>query len=1598
MRRQSSRDCPFCGAKEALIIFGARAATLLSAALGQAFGSRHNDDRKVIAFSDNVQDAAHRAGFIGARTWTTGLRAALAQTIHASEGISLAELAGTSAGDPGRVVRWWSDRSVNPEAFDPERFVAEFLAPDRHWLRDFIALQREGRLPASSDLPELVAERLRWETLAELGYKSTIGRTLERTRVAAVGVDRQRLEGAVASLHDRLREEFGSLRNMRNETVRALLLGILWRMRMRGAAWSATNEEFLRRGARLRWLNRKLALQEFGKRSARPVFPSDGKTEEGLEPLVGRRRRRSWYRSWTEKMLRQPPLALAQQEAPRVLAEAVGELAAAGLVRRVPLRDADAWALDPAHFRVTPRVAEMRSARSGRSLAVAEDETDLWRGLPCFDLASNETWTDAARAPRTWFGELYRRTALRRVVAAEHTALLTRDQRERLQRRFAAPDPHPWEPNLLSATPTLELGIDIGDVSSVVLCSVPPAPENHVQRSGRAGRRDGNAFTLTLAAASPHDLHFYAEPLDMLAGQVNPPGVFLNASAVLERQLTAFCFDRWSASGVGEEAVPPRIRAVLDAVETTNTHRFPFPFLAFVQREGEALLEAFFSAFAPDLEDRSKDYLAGFLLGEAGEDAPLQFRLFERLEERVRERRSLRNGIRTLRRWVRKLGNGPRDEATKAEIGELDRERKGLGSVLRTLNGQHTFNFLTDSGFLPNYAFPEEGITLKSVIYRTRERRAGEGSADRGHEHETFEYVRPAASALSEFAPENPFYAGARRVSMNRVDLQVSEIEDWRLCRQCPFAESVAAKDPHRTCPRCGDAMWADAGQLRKLLRLRLVHAFEPDRRSRILDQREEREPVFYTRELVADIAPEKVERAFAVTRPEAAFGFEYVSSATFRDLNFGRLDEGGQPTTFAGRKRGRPGFRVCRQCGSVQGRKEDPPEHTRTCRLHGKPAKESGEAVVECLYLYREFRSEALRMLLPGGGGDRSDPRTVSFVAALELGLRRRFRGRIEHLRVLPAEYPAADGLRRGCLVLYDTVPGGTGYLKELMTAPDQLAAVFRAAREALRTCPCAADPERDGCHRCLFAYRRSREMARTSRTAAVEMLDSLLEHASALEEVEELGRVKPRGPLQSELEERFVEALRRVSIGGEPARVRRDPVGGRPGYVLQAGERTWYLEPQVEFGRSEGVAVPSRADFRIRPARSDPGQPPLAVFLDGFAWHRETTAADSAKRMALVRAGYRVWSLTWQDLEEAFDGSAEAPDLLAAPAGAHGMAPLQRVLDRRWGTGPLRAGRGASSLALLRRWLADPDADRWKRAVFTRLFQQFERERMRSPAFRRAFAAAAAGTLPGVVRDRLAGCGEDSVVAGRGRWAGGDGPVEFFLAMPLSAVRRGEPDAMTAVVHLRDDEASRQTKGYRQLWNGALRAFNLLQFLPGGFWTTRLGVQGERYPEFAPPRETAPADGGEPWEEALEMADREIRPLLRELAERGAPAPELGFERTGRDGAVVAEAEAAWPSRRVAVLLPDQRRGSSGFRKAGWTVVVSPGADAAAAAAAALALSARGETSATSDALVGLAERGRPVGAAGNAGLRNAVATRDPAGNNRPTRAAPRPAGASR
>ncbi len=75
------QTCPACGERGELQLLGARNATLGSQVVENSWASPFNDDKKLIAFSDSVQDAAHRAGFFGARTYMNNVRTAWAHVM-----------------------------------------------------------------------------------------------------------------------------------------------------------------------------------------------------------------------------------------------------------------------------------------------------------------------------------------------------------------------------------------------------------------------------------------------------------------------------------------------------------------------------------------------------------------------------------------------------------------------------------------------------------------------------------------------------------------------------------------------------------------------------------------------------------------------------------------------------------------------------------------------------------------------------------------------------------------------------------------------------------------------------------------------------------------------------------------------------------------------------------------------------------------------------------------------------------------------------------------------------------------------------------------------------------------------------------------------------------------------------------------------------------------------------------------------------------------------------------------------------------------------------------------------------------------------------
>jgi len=231
MTRQTRRGlaaehhCPVCRAQDSMMVFGSRAASLASVAIHRSFASAYNDDKKLIAFSDGVQDAAHRAGFFESRTWQHTMRMAIAQAIP-EQGMGLPAFY-------RYLPKFWRNQSSNPRALDEVPWICEFIAPNMLWYRDYVALTEQGELSENSRLGEDIAKRMEWEVLAEFGYRARIGRSLEQTMTAAMGFLIEPIETAVSELLQPLQETFG-LRQVSQIALRHFVFGLLVYMRLRG--------------------------------------------------------------------------------------------------------------------------------------------------------------------------------------------------------------------------------------------------------------------------------------------------------------------------------------------------------------------------------------------------------------------------------------------------------------------------------------------------------------------------------------------------------------------------------------------------------------------------------------------------------------------------------------------------------------------------------------------------------------------------------------------------------------------------------------------------------------------------------------------------------------------------------------------------------------------------------------------------------------------------------------------------------------------------------------------------------------------------------------------------------------------------------------------------------------------------------------------------------------------------------------------------------------------------------------------------------------------------------------------------------------------
>ena len=1217
---RSLQRCPGCDTDHSLTILGSQAASLSSVAISHLYHSRfsRDEEKKLLAFTDSVQDASHRSGFFASRTYRFNLRTAI-QAVLEAEPSGVVRLSDYT----DRLLDYWGEHVERPS------LVATFMPPDLVDLPEYRSFVESGGKDGRKVMSSL-RQRLSWEIAMEFGFNARVGRTLDKVGCSTAYLNEELLQPVVTRLCDRLRNEFEPLSEVDISRFRHFIVGLLTRTRIRGGVSHPMLRGYAANQGKWFFLTkeRERLMSPFGSQSRLPRFLSTVAGERVFDSVVTSGTRPNWYTDWASRCFQQFQGTVAINDLYRLV---VHELHVGGVLEEIGTKTKHAYGISADALLVTRETVEVLSTHDGHRLTIPASDLANWEGSPSLGYRGRGVYRMNDGANQSYYRNIYRSGMVKRIFCHEHSGLLERQRREEVETLFKSGSKAD-APNLLTCTPTLEMGIDVGDLSSTMLCSIPPTPTNYLQRIGRSGRSTGNALILALANVRPHDLYFFDQPFEMIAGTVIPPGCFLDAPEMLKRQFVGFCLDSWTSTDPTAKAMPQKVQFLL---ADNQKGGFPKSFLDYVAAQRTTLTEGFLGLFEGDLSEESQARLRQYALSD---EFPNEMDgCLERTESEIEQWRLLRNRIKDRRDKVE--AEPHKHDNPEVVLEELKQEMGVLARMIRQVNDKYPLNLFTDEGLLPNYAFPETGVKLRSVIFGVQ---TDDSDVQGGTTSLPFEYMRGASTAIRELAPFNTFYAESRKVVVDQVETggrNFSQVEEWRFCDVCPHVEPEHTGHNYKTCPHCGSTGWEDVGQKRPLLRLTKVSSRSHNLSSHTDDNSDERERRTYLLKDFIDIDSENWGGGYA--DDQLPFGVEYLHRVTLREVNFGLKETLGKRFTAAGEQIPEAGFETCADCGVVHDHASGkPPQHRYWCYYTQAGRKEEWTN----LFLYREVESEAIRILLPVSTFETHE-RLATFTACLELGLRRKFRGNPDHLIIRQQAEPTqdADGVPRQFLVLYDTVPGGTGYLKEFARNPRSLRDVLEEAFKTLRSCVCRTkDSSADGCYRCVYAYQRQYDLQFVSRELGIEMLSEILARWDHLEEVQTLSKVDiPTVLVESELEKRFQASLVNHLVA-QGHRCKKVIAAGKECFEFSVDGRTWRLEPQVDVGPSDGVSIPSRPDFVIRNVKEEPGVLPVAVFTDGFAYHVQPQEAlsrvvdDIAKRTALIRSGrFRVWSITWDDVE---------------------------------------------------------------------------------------------------------------------------------------------------------------------------------------------------------------------------------------------------------------------------------------------------------------------------------------------------------------------------
>ncbi|MEU8202922.1 DEAD/DEAH box helicase [Streptosporangium sp. NPDC049046] len=729
------------------------------------------------------------------------------------------------------------------------------------------------------------------------------------------------------------------------------------------------------------------------------------------------------------------------------------------------------------------------------------------------------------------------------VKAEEHSGQVPLERREQIEEQFKN-----GGLNLLVCTMTLELGVDLGQLLAVILRNVPPRPSNYAQRAGRAGRREERvALIVTFAGGMPHDSYYYARPVEMIRGAIRPPAFLLDNQRVITRHARAMALEL-----CGEDL--PNWMQDLVTTDHAGTLQGVEDVQAALTRDTAEIAARVYSTFRLGLRDDELPWLT-----EEWARSVVDSWIAD-LDKAVEPYRIRQKTL--LEEWTQATSRAGHKDAARA-VMSISASLEAMRRTDRTR--AYVLSYLGNVGFLPSYAFPTDTTSLSL-------------------EREATELAQDSVQALKDYAPGQLVYARGAKWLVDQVDFRranlvnsegVGALEFVNLCARCDTVN--APTDAH--CLSC------NSDDLNPQLSVPM-RAMRAVRRQRITADEEHRarSPFDVSHHLGAPNTAE----TWLFERPGLVLHWERGADLTI--LNRGRL---------AKDHRDSERFIICTGCGlwfdAIPGPKPTQAQKNRI-KLHDamcqnqrlEPSVLQVDRRVDCLQILPDLEE----LDIPG---NRLEEFLASIRAALDLGCRVILQAGEDEVAGFdwPRPDPESDDASLRLAVLYEEVPGGAGYLRQLA---ERFGEVAQVLVPVLDGCSC----ERS-CYACLRSYGNQLEEGLLDRRMAADFL----RHFAGAPDVS--GRRVATysdvfvGRPRSAIERRLAIALMTAGVPRGHAQ-------------YEWGDR----------GSTDGNPRPvTVADFAWPDQR-------VAVFCDGWKHHHspERQAADRAKRSAMEAAGWTVLS----------------------------------------------------------------------------------------------------------------------------------------------------------------------------------------------------------------------------------------------------------------------------------------------------------------------------------------------------------------------------------